>query len=380
MADVFLSYIREDKELIAPLIDALQREGFTVWWDYDLETGDDWLKRIVREIDVARCVVGVWTRQAVDSEGLFRSDYVTLEHRRARDQKKLAGVMMDSGSIAFEFSNLQASDLSGWNADLANTQWKKLTQRIEELATTGWMQRRLATIETDLTSERVRRERAEATESAYLAKLQEEAKARSEAETNAVAKYQVQLAQLEKESRESRLQVARTEELLRDRDAALLSLRQSVPAEAARLAGKIAWNKKTLWRTPVALSAIAIAVATACISAAGAVESNVFDVALIVSAVATFSLLAIFAARAGSASVPITYTLLAGFTGLIGGFSASTAFQLVVLPFPYGQVLTPVIGCLAAGTAGALAGLFLPNPLVRESIGEPLSASSSPAA
>ena len=33
MADVFLSYSSKDKDRVQPLVRALEREGWTVWWD-----------------------------------------------------------------------------------------------------------------------------------------------------------------------------------------------------------------------------------------------------------------------------------------------------------------------------------------------------------
>ncbi len=40
MADVFISYKREDRELAERLAHALEQLGFDVWWDFDLLAGD----------------------------------------------------------------------------------------------------------------------------------------------------------------------------------------------------------------------------------------------------------------------------------------------------------------------------------------------------
>ena len=40
MADIFLSYKREDREKVRPIVDALQAKGWTVWWDTRIGAGE----------------------------------------------------------------------------------------------------------------------------------------------------------------------------------------------------------------------------------------------------------------------------------------------------------------------------------------------------
>ena len=41
MADVFVSYSGSDKARVAPLVAALEAEGWSVWWDHIIEHGFD---------------------------------------------------------------------------------------------------------------------------------------------------------------------------------------------------------------------------------------------------------------------------------------------------------------------------------------------------
>jgi hypothetical protein len=41
MSDIFISYKREDQAIARKLADALEKEGWTVWWDPKLRAGDD---------------------------------------------------------------------------------------------------------------------------------------------------------------------------------------------------------------------------------------------------------------------------------------------------------------------------------------------------
>ena len=57
MADVFVSYKAEDRRRVQPLVQALQADGYSVWWDEHIGTGDEWRQTIERELDAARCVI-----------------------------------------------------------------------------------------------------------------------------------------------------------------------------------------------------------------------------------------------------------------------------------------------------------------------------------
>ena len=61
MADIFISYAREERETASHLAERFGDEGWTVFWDRDLVAGDNWEKRIEDESNRARCVVVLWS-------------------------------------------------------------------------------------------------------------------------------------------------------------------------------------------------------------------------------------------------------------------------------------------------------------------------------
>ena len=61
MADIFVSYSRQDKALVAPLVAALEAEGWSVWWDPEISPGEEFDALISRELESARSLVVVWT-------------------------------------------------------------------------------------------------------------------------------------------------------------------------------------------------------------------------------------------------------------------------------------------------------------------------------
>jgi len=40
LADIFVSYSRQDKALVVPLVALLEAEGWSVWWDPDVHGGE----------------------------------------------------------------------------------------------------------------------------------------------------------------------------------------------------------------------------------------------------------------------------------------------------------------------------------------------------
>ncbi|MFN0121810.1 MAG: TIR domain-containing protein, partial [Blastocatellia bacterium] len=50
MADIFVSYKREDKERIRGLVDALEQQGWSVFWDRQLEPHTGFRKVIAENL------------------------------------------------------------------------------------------------------------------------------------------------------------------------------------------------------------------------------------------------------------------------------------------------------------------------------------------
>jgi len=67
MADVFVSYARSDKARVAPLVAAIEAQGWSVWWDPEIEAGQQFDDQIEEELTAAKSVLVVWTPTSVAS-------------------------------------------------------------------------------------------------------------------------------------------------------------------------------------------------------------------------------------------------------------------------------------------------------------------------
>ena len=65
MSDVFISYKAEDRRRVQPLVQALQSDGLSVWWDEHIGAGDAWRETIEQQLDGALCVIVIWSKRSV---------------------------------------------------------------------------------------------------------------------------------------------------------------------------------------------------------------------------------------------------------------------------------------------------------------------------
>ena len=122
MTDLFLSYKAEDRARILPLVQALEQDGFSVWWDEHIGGGDDWRETILRHLEAAKCVIVVWSRRSVGPEGEFVRD----EASRAKRRGTYLPVRIDKVDPPLGFGETQALDLRSWKGDRTHPRYQAL--------------------------------------------------------------------------------------------------------------------------------------------------------------------------------------------------------------------------------------------------------------
>ena len=103
MADIFVSYATEDHERVRPLVEALEANGFEVWWARNILGGEDFSAEIERQIHVASAVIVAWSKRAVASHG-----YVTKLSFPATPTSSCLYVSMPSRHRS-DFGNFKSS-------------------------------------------------------------------------------------------------------------------------------------------------------------------------------------------------------------------------------------------------------------------------------
>jgi adenylate cyclase len=128
MADIFVSYARSDQPRVAPLVAALEAQGWSVWWDPAITPGQEFDRLIADELARASVVVAVWTAASVQSR------WVRGEAREGADRGLLVPVRFGAAPLPIDFRAFHTIDLNE-TADLGRSAaFRDVTRAIEALA------------------------------------------------------------------------------------------------------------------------------------------------------------------------------------------------------------------------------------------------------
>ena len=128
MADIFLSYAREDWERIRPLAQSLEALGWSVWWDTRMRAGLHFDEMIEAELARAPCVMVVWTEASIGSH------WVRAEAAEALEQHKLIPLFLDKVKAPLLFRHVQGLDLKGWDGSPDHPVFRRLVEDASQLA------------------------------------------------------------------------------------------------------------------------------------------------------------------------------------------------------------------------------------------------------
>jgi hypothetical protein len=117
MPDVFLSYNREDAAVAKRFADAFVREGFDVWWDVTLRSGETYDEVTEAALRAARAVVVLWSPRSVASH------WVRAEATIAHRARTLMPATIEPCDKPVMFELTQTADLSHWRGEADDTAW-----------------------------------------------------------------------------------------------------------------------------------------------------------------------------------------------------------------------------------------------------------------
>ena len=124
MADVFVSYARSDKARVAPLVAAIEAKGWSVWWDPEIDAGQQFDDQIEAELKAAKAVLVVWTPTSVASR------WVRGEAREAAERGTLVPARFDDARLPMDVRAIHTTDLDGWAADADSPPFQALLRAL----------------------------------------------------------------------------------------------------------------------------------------------------------------------------------------------------------------------------------------------------------
>jgi TolB-like protein len=116
--DVFISYNREDGEVAKAYRDALVREGYDVWWDATLHSGETYDEVTEAALRSAKAVVVLWSPRSVVSR------WVRAEATIADRNRTLLPVTIEACDRPVMFELTQTAELSHWRGEAEDPGWR----------------------------------------------------------------------------------------------------------------------------------------------------------------------------------------------------------------------------------------------------------------
>jgi hypothetical protein len=127
VSDVFISYSRENQEVVRRLAEAVKRLGYSVWWDDQLPPHLSYGDVIAQKVGGAKAAIVVWSANATASE------WVRAEADMARNQKKLIQTSIDGRDPPMPFNQLHYVSLADWDGNDDHPGWLKVKESLAAL-------------------------------------------------------------------------------------------------------------------------------------------------------------------------------------------------------------------------------------------------------
>lgn len=118
--DIFLSYSRDDREAAAKVAYALEHEGYSVWWDAALHSGETFDEVIERNLREAKVVLVLWSPNSVSSR------WVRAEATRGDRRNIMVPAIIEDCELPIAFELKHNTDLSHWDGSREDKNWKQL--------------------------------------------------------------------------------------------------------------------------------------------------------------------------------------------------------------------------------------------------------------
>jgi formylglycine-generating enzyme required for sulfatase activity len=127
LSDIFISYAEEDREQARRLAEALEAQGWSVFWDRTILPGKTWRQVIDTALHEARCVIVAW------SEASILSSWVCEEADEGRERKVLVPVLLSAVKPPRGFRAIQAASLVNWDGRPTAEEFQQLVSAVADI-------------------------------------------------------------------------------------------------------------------------------------------------------------------------------------------------------------------------------------------------------
>lgn len=129
--DIFISYCRQDRPSARLFAEGFAEEGFNVWWDAVMHSGETFDEVIERNLRASKAVVVLWSPRSVASR------WVRAEATQADRANKLVPVIIEPCERPIIFELTHTADLPDWKGDRSDGGWQSLVNDLRRLVGPG---------------------------------------------------------------------------------------------------------------------------------------------------------------------------------------------------------------------------------------------------
>ena len=125
--DIFLSYARQDRQTARVFAECLAEEGFAVWWDASLHSGQTFDEVIEQKLRDAKAVVVLWSPRSVASR------WVRAEATLADRRNKLVPAIIEACDRPIVFELTHTAELADWQGDRSDLRWRTFVEDLDRM-------------------------------------------------------------------------------------------------------------------------------------------------------------------------------------------------------------------------------------------------------
>jgi TolB-like protein len=131
MPDIFLSYTREDQQAAQRFAEAFEAQGYSVWWDVTLRSGEAYDQVTEEALRTAKAVVVLWSKKSVASR------WVRAEATLADRNRTLVPARIETCDLPIMFELTQTADLSHWMGETKDPAWRAFLADVRRIIEAG---------------------------------------------------------------------------------------------------------------------------------------------------------------------------------------------------------------------------------------------------
>jgi len=124
MTDIFVSYSHKDEERVRPIVEELEKRGWSVFWDIETPAGKTWHGHIGTALNTSHCVVVVWSCHSIVSESVIEEAWI------GKQRGLLVPLRIDDIDLPLGFSLIQTPNLSDWQNNTSHQAFQILVNAV----------------------------------------------------------------------------------------------------------------------------------------------------------------------------------------------------------------------------------------------------------